>query len=54
MEDFRVCGRKDSRHVEKSTPERQSRRKDEQGARRVCMRCYQRRWSLNRAVLGVR
>ena len=36
-----VCGRKNSRYVEKLTPERKSRPKDQQGARRICKQCYQ-------------
>jgi len=35
-----VCGRKDSRYIEKFTPERKSRPKDQQGARRICKPCY--------------
>jgi len=36
-----VCGRKDTRYVEKLTPERKSRPKGEQTARRICRHCYQ-------------
>lgn len=36
-----VCGRKDSRYVEKTTADRKSRPKDQQGARRICKQCYQ-------------
>ncbi|OPY42743.1 MAG: hypothetical protein A4E40_00314 [Methanoregulaceae archaeon PtaU1.Bin059] len=35
-----VCGRRDSRYVEKMTPERKKRPPEQQDARRICLRCY--------------
>ena len=36
-----VCGRKDSRYVERLTPERKKRPPEQQDARRICKGCYQ-------------
>jgi hypothetical protein len=36
-----VCGRRDSRYVEKLTPERKKRPPAQQDARRICLHCYQ-------------
>ncbi|OPX73499.1 MAG: hypothetical protein A4E38_00056 [Methanoregulaceae archaeon PtaB.Bin108] len=35
-----VCGRSDSRYVEKLTPERKKRSPEQQDARRICLHCY--------------
>jgi len=35
-----VCGRRDSRYVEKLTPERKKRPPEQQDARRICLPCY--------------
>ncbi|OPX68231.1 MAG: hypothetical protein A4E38_01880 [Methanoregulaceae archaeon PtaB.Bin108] len=36
-----MCGRRDSRYVEKLTPERKKRPLEQQDARRICLHCYQ-------------